>query len=407
MDNKQLQLIIDRCIKDVWLNNISQDYKSYYLLKEDTLKNALYFHLRTRLQNILAEHNIRIYTEYHYKGFISDIAVVKLKEDVGETEHLKDGVDSVLSIIEVKYKNGGSTAPFESDVSKIKQYIELKPLDKCQFYLAFIHEVVNDASSEKSWLTIDQKNWARGKLTELNGYFEDNNSELVVEILSHNDMNTKLPATSNLKIYRKLIEEKAARFNEKKYNHEYYHHYLNVVQEADSVTDKLIEAIENLFYWKLGKVSVNATASSKPVTFSYQQHYFINGTTGSNNQSIQNATKMELLELGLSFRDGLASYDNFKAMASDITQTTSSVVLPSFLVHIFKPDQYPILDVKVWRAFLWAYEQPISKYTKPRSWGHYEKYREFFRETEEQTALSWRVVDKGLWVIGDGLKVNV
>lgn len=51
MDLRGLQEVIDRVIKEVWVLNISKDYKSFFLLKEDTLKNALYYHLRTRLQH--------------------------------------------------------------------------------------------------------------------------------------------------------------------------------------------------------------------------------------------------------------------------------------------------------------------------------------------------------------------
>jgi hypothetical protein len=45
--------IIDRAIRNTWLDKISKDHKSFYLLKEDTLKNALYYHLRTELASLL------------------------------------------------------------------------------------------------------------------------------------------------------------------------------------------------------------------------------------------------------------------------------------------------------------------------------------------------------------------
>lgn len=64
MDLRGLQEVIDRVIKEVWILNISKDYKSFYLLKEDTLKNALYYHLWTRLQHFFEQNTVRIYTEY-------------------------------------------------------------------------------------------------------------------------------------------------------------------------------------------------------------------------------------------------------------------------------------------------------------------------------------------------------
>lgn len=403
MDHKQLQSTIDRCIKNVWLNNISKDYQSFFLLKEDTLKNALYYHIRSALDTIFNEHHLRIYTEFHYKGYIADIAVVKLKENAGTSEHLRDDIESVLTIIEVKYKNGGSTTPFESDIEKIKQYLEMKPLDQCQFYLAFIHEAVYDFANERSWLTKEQKEWASRRVTELSGYYEDNFSNMVWEVISTDGIERKIPTST--KIDRHFIEANAAKFNEKKYNHEFYTYFLNLIENAATVNDELEKAVEHMFYWKLGKVSSKPTATSKRVTLANKSHYFINGTTRANKQSIENATKTELLELGLRFRDGLVSYDELKHSVNRITQTTSSIVLPSFFIHLLKPAEYPILDVKVWRTYLWANDQPICKHTKPRSWDHYEKYQDFFHRMEEQTQLSWRIVDKGLWVIGEELKI--
>ncbi|WP_078427645.1 hypothetical protein [Alkalihalobacterium alkalinitrilicum] len=129
MNVKQLQLLIDQTIKDVWVKNIFEDYQSSYLLKEDTLKNALYYHLRNQLQSILAKYNLRIFTEFHYKGVIADLAIVVLNGLDDHTGHLKDEVIDVLAIIEVKYKHGGSLAPFENDLEKVNNYITIKPID--------------------------------------------------------------------------------------------------------------------------------------------------------------------------------------------------------------------------------------------------------------------------------------
>ena len=41
--------VIDEAIVSIWEHEIKADYENGWLLKEDTLKNALYFHLRNRL----------------------------------------------------------------------------------------------------------------------------------------------------------------------------------------------------------------------------------------------------------------------------------------------------------------------------------------------------------------------
>jgi hypothetical protein len=40
---------IDRAIKEAWIHNVKTDYMNSYLLREDSLKNAFYYHLRTKL----------------------------------------------------------------------------------------------------------------------------------------------------------------------------------------------------------------------------------------------------------------------------------------------------------------------------------------------------------------------
>ncbi|CRK83032.1 hypothetical protein [Neobacillus massiliamazoniensis] len=84
MKLKQLQETIDRTIKEVWTEKIPYDYQSHYLLMEDSLKNALYFHLRTKLRNLIDSNNIRIYPEYHYKYYKADLAIVKLNDYLGK-----------------------------------------------------------------------------------------------------------------------------------------------------------------------------------------------------------------------------------------------------------------------------------------------------------------------------------
>ena len=49
MNTEEIIRIIDREIKQLWKTDIEQDYANCMLLKEDSLKNAFYHHLRTRL----------------------------------------------------------------------------------------------------------------------------------------------------------------------------------------------------------------------------------------------------------------------------------------------------------------------------------------------------------------------
>ncbi|MDA8221818.1 MAG: hypothetical protein M0Z35_08950 [Desulfitobacterium hafniense] len=84
---------IDRAIKLVWKEDILRDYNNDFILKEDTLKNAFYYHLRARLgDDFLREHNFRIFSEYYLKNNErADLAIAMLKpeeETAGQEYHL-------------------------------------------------------------------------------------------------------------------------------------------------------------------------------------------------------------------------------------------------------------------------------------------------------------------------------
>ncbi|MCM3124396.1 MULTISPECIES: hypothetical protein [unclassified Mesobacillus] len=183
MELEQILKTIDRAIKNIWLSKISKDHGLFYLLKEDTLKNALYFHLRTKLASLLEKHNLRIFTEFYHGGFIADLAIVQLKDDPSDSDHLKDGIENVLAIVELKYKAGGAMKFFEDDVLKIKNYIDATPSATTQYYLAFIHEAEYEYVEDDSWLTLEQQVWAKDRLTELSGHYVD--GKMTWTVLSH------------------------------------------------------------------------------------------------------------------------------------------------------------------------------------------------------------------------------
>lgn len=66
--DSEFSQILSDAITAIWEKEIKEDYINGWLLKEDTLKNALYYHLRNRLGALLDENNIRIFTEYRATG---------------------------------------------------------------------------------------------------------------------------------------------------------------------------------------------------------------------------------------------------------------------------------------------------------------------------------------------------
>lgn len=182
---------VDRAIKEIWINNIKNDYSNDYLLLEDSLKNSFYFHLRSKLtDDFLNAHNLRIYTELHTGyGERIDIAVVKIN-DSGDT-HLRDRIVDYISVIELKHKwRQVPIKPFIDDIQKIKRYLKRKDYVNCQYYLGFIHEAEYDLE-ETAWLSSrEQSTWAKGNLTELSGFY--NEEKIIFTISSYNDINHDL-----------------------------------------------------------------------------------------------------------------------------------------------------------------------------------------------------------------------
>ena len=179
---------LDKIIKDTWTKNISRDYASLHLLKEDSLKNCFYYHLRRKLGRLLKEENLRIYPEYYFDklGYRADLAIVRVDPDCDET-WLKDMVTEVLAVIELKYVGGSSERLVQwakRDISKMRNYVQAGKLD-CQLYFGIIYE--EECSSLAGMDKRSTNNWAAGRVTELNaGYI---NGKMKFEVNSYNGMN--------------------------------------------------------------------------------------------------------------------------------------------------------------------------------------------------------------------------
>lgn len=198
---------IDAAIKSIWLNEIPKDYSGRHLLKEDSLKNAFYFHLRSALSTLLEKNNLRIFPEFNdasikKKGYRADLAIVKVPQCF--TGYMGNAIkeEDVYAIIELKYVSGrqsGINAVLK-DVQKLKQYIQQSKFPECQYYLGIIHETSFD-SSQLWWLDKRQtNNWANGRVTELGACYIDNADGLGFMVTSYNNLNSHLnEAEKNIK----------------------------------------------------------------------------------------------------------------------------------------------------------------------------------------------------------------
>ncbi|EJV59181.1 hypothetical protein BWGOE3_08900 [Bacillus mycoides] len=177
---------IDTAIKKVWLEDLKIDYANNFLLKEDSLKNAFYFHLRNRLgEDFLKNNNLRIFTEYYINGERIDLAIVEIDSIAVEDYHLKDCVIRVLAAVEMKYKGASvSDDVFYEDVNKILSFINSWGNDT-KHYLAFIQEKYFKTEDVGNWLEDEQASNAKGKVSELYAYWDQDSDETVWSVIDH------------------------------------------------------------------------------------------------------------------------------------------------------------------------------------------------------------------------------
>lgn len=180
-----IEKIIHEQIKEIWTTDLSADYDAGRLLKEDSLKNAFYYHLRRRLTDeFLDEHNLQIYPEFDSgslkgTGKRADLAIVKMDYDE-EVDYWGDAVKEILVIIELKYKaNNSAVKAIMEDVKKLKSYIEDDKID-CQYYLGAIREIEWD---KENYINDDDK-WASGSVTELVATWNEND-EMAFKVVEH------------------------------------------------------------------------------------------------------------------------------------------------------------------------------------------------------------------------------
>lgn len=117
-----------------------------------------------------------------------------------------------------------------------------------------------------------------------------------------------------------------------------------------------------------------------------------------NNQRALRVIKKEK-EAIRDFRKSNPSFEKLFNFAREIFRT--GVVYPVFLIHICKPDKYPIFDQHVFRAFIFLTTKEIIN--KPEDAQDYLRYRDFVFKIHKKHKIGFRNIDKALMVFGQFL----
>lgn len=177
--------IIDETLKSIWENEIQNDYNQICFMNEDTLKNVLYFHLRSKLEKILIENDLRILTEFtdaefNRSGFRPDMVIAKINMD-SDAEYWRKAVEACPIVIELKFKSMfADKEAIYADYSKLEKYIKALGVGG-KVFMVTIWEC-QDAKT--AWLD-EETVWAKGKLTELNASLSWDEGEPQFYVVEH------------------------------------------------------------------------------------------------------------------------------------------------------------------------------------------------------------------------------
>ena len=91
------------------------------------------------------------------------------------------------------------------------------------------------------------------------------------------------------------------------------------------------------------------------------------------------------------------------SVVSDIIKT--GLIWRVFLMHVTRPDDFPMFDQHVYRAFIFLQDGEITD----RSFSEkdiklYLDYSSFVTKVKEETSLDWRTIDKAFFAFGKFIK---
>ncbi len=194
-------------------------------------------------------------------------------------------------------------------------------------------------------------------------------------------------------------------YDSTKYSEEFYEYFLHKVYKSIEPDENLKDCVKYLILWFLGKVTTIKAEASVDRVFVKDKIYYLSRTTPNNDNAIEKALDEAHLWAGLSFKNNHLPYENFIKYANNITK--NSIILPSFYVHIFKPNDYPIMNDKVWKVYVELTNKSVYLNTKPTLWSHYHQYCSLCSYLRKTHGLTFREIDKGFFVLGNQLKNKV
>jgi len=107
----------------------------------------------------------------------------------------------------------------------------------------------------------------------------------------------------------------------------------------------------------------------------------------------------EKKEIIVNFRKSKSNFDDMYNFSREIFR--SGIVYSIFLIHICKPEEYPIFDQHTFRSFNFITKKEFG--SKPKDKEDYLKYKRFIFRVNKEYKIDLRDIDKALMAFGQFL----
>jgi hypothetical protein len=208
----------------------------------------------------------------------------------------------------------------------------------------------------------------------------------------------------------KFLEAWETRYDTKKYPVHFYRYYLDKIEECQN-NEELYDSIIALLNWKFGRIKEGWLLSESTAEIGVELdmvHYIMPKV----NEFEKYRTDVTFLHNCLNFKNRSSCAYKFFVYLQDNRILNSRLKLPIFLMHILRPNEYPIIDQHVWRAMKTFKQSPGDLEKQPTSWVEYKEYVNFFEgilgsiDGPDHDKLDRGTVDRALWAFGRGLQTG-
>jgi len=196
------------------------------------------------------------------------------------------------------------------------------------------------------------------------------------------------------------------RYDKEKYPPLFYEHFLKQIKLCQNETD-LFTYLFRMLHWKFGKVREGTGEVANTIIIDNTPFTWL--SIEGDFERYKNDT--EFLQHCFQFRNGETdAYEFFRYIQERKQIFGKGLVLHIFLMHLLRPEEYPIIDQHVWRTMKVFHADTWSINQKPETWDDYKRYMAFFNDVftslqgENHLQFDRQTIDRAFMSFGKWVK---